>query len=832
MSEDGPPILDDPELDAIISKGGEKLAEYMTGIIELTRRAERAAVVIIGKERDVDGMSAQLAHLREQTAFLRRNIDETHANQDLLKDSIDNMTTQKNNMAEREAMNRDQIASFEEKYEELKAIADAGSGWKPDQSDERIALERERGFLTSRLENKTNQVNSLRLEIDNIYGMINSLETQLADDEKRVIDIAKKTNEVNRTAIDLKKKKDEFESRLTALREMLVKTEHDLEETQAKLSMDQHGLSKLEGKVNTHKEELEASVQQYEALYRTLQELTTECERQLHTNKKVAGELEENRKYVTERRKENDWLLKETDKVAKLREVADKTSEEIEAEKQGYETKRDELNRKVAVIRDVEIAVIRREIESQDKQLAALKSELDVVKKRYGKGEKATKALHSLIQLNVVGKKNLLVELKSLEDDCDRQKMDVRLILQEKDKLDMDVEVSNQRYYTSLEELKLQELQISELQKKITEDQAKLKHKQNLYDAVRSDRNLYHKQLSDCQDEIGILRRKFRGTNHLIEQLKDEISVKDNALVKEHFMHHSVDRERELLKNELTKIRKQIESSENIIANQKMEILKLTRIIEEAETERARQHGELAGIVSERNLLTNQVVKRNYELNQLYDKIKSQRSDLIIGERQYNRIAEQTMEWQRQLVGTLHEHNDTVKSLVGMDKARTTIVRLEKEILKEQGKVRALSDELTRPINIHRWRKLESSDPQRFEMISTIQNMQKAIMTKTEDIAKHEQMITEKEKIYTELKLVIARQPGPEIEEQILVYQQTYKDKAKQLAAMDEELAMYRQQVSVFKEEIAEIDGETKRVNKMWVKQQQSQRRPTTSNNL
>ena len=75
----------------------------------------------------------------------------------------------------------------------------------------------------------------------------------------------------------------------------------------------------------------------------------------------------------------------------------------------------------------------------------------------------------------------------------------------------------------------------------------------------------------------------------MIEQLKDEISVKDNALVKEHFMHHSVDRERELLKNELTKIRKQIESSENIISNQKMEILKLTRIIEEAETGKYRR---------------------------------------------------------------------------------------------------------------------------------------------------------------------------------------------------------------------------------------------------
>ena len=376
------------------------------------------------------------------------------------------------------------------------------------------------------------------------------------------------------------------------------------------------------------------------------------------------------------------------------------------------------------------------------------------------------------------------------------------------------------RYYTSLEQLKLQELQIGELQKKIGEDAAKLKHKQNMYDTIRSDRNLYNKQLTDCQEEINALRRKFLGSNHFIEQLKEETSTKDNAIVKEHFMHHSVTRETELLRNELTKIRKQIESSEGIIANQRVEIMKLTRIIEEAELERTRQNSELASIVSEKNLLTSQVVKRNYELTLLYEKIKAQRSDLRIGENQYNRLNEAIADWQQQLVGTLHQHNETVGSLVGLENMRMKAIRLEREILKEQGKIRALSDELTKPMNVHRWRVLESSDPKRYEMISTVQDLQRALVIKSENILKHEIMIQEKEKIYTELKSIIARQPGPEIEEQIFIYQQTYKDKNKQLEAMDDELDMYRQQVSMFRSEITDIDDELKKVKKTWMKSQ------------
>ena len=98
--------------------------------------------------------------------------------------------------------------------------------------------------------------------------------------------------------------------------------------------------------------------------------------------------------------------------------------------------------------------------------------------------------------------------------------------------------MANQQYYTALEELKLQELQVQELNKKIIADQIKLKQKQSLYESVRADRNLYSKQLVDAQEEIGALKMKFRTMNHQIEQMKEEISTKDHMIVKEHFLHH------------------------------------------------------------------------------------------------------------------------------------------------------------------------------------------------------------------------------------------------------------------------------------------------------
>lgn len=85
--------------------------------------------------------------------------------------------------------------------------------------------------------------------------------------------------------------------------------------------------------------------------------------------------------------------------------------------------------------------------------------------------------------------------------------------------------------------------------------------------------------------------------NHSIDQMKEEISIKDHAIVKEHFQHHSVDKDKEILKNEITKIKKQLNSSNVIMENQRIEIVKLQRIIEEADAESTRQKNELSAVV-------------------------------------------------------------------------------------------------------------------------------------------------------------------------------------------------------------------------------------------
>ena len=84
----------------------------------------------------------------------------------------------------------------------------------------------------------------------------------------------------------------------------------------------------------------------------------------------------------------------------------------------------------------------------------------------------------------------------------------------ERDKFSHEASKANANLMQMVEEVKLKKNLISELKKENIEFEGKLKQQQNLYEAVRSDRNLYSKNLIEAQDEVAELKRKFKIASH------------------------------------------------------------------------------------------------------------------------------------------------------------------------------------------------------------------------------------------------------------------------------------------------------------------------------
>ena len=71
--------------------------------------------------------------------------------------------------------------------------------------------------------------------------------------------------------------------------------------------------------------------------------------------------------------------------------------------------------------------------------------------------------------------------------------------------------------------------------------------------------------------------------SHQIEQLKEEIAAKDQALVKEHFEKARVDKEREVLGLDMSRAKEQLTEASRSVGMHEAEIAKLNHIVREAD---------------------------------------------------------------------------------------------------------------------------------------------------------------------------------------------------------------------------------------------------------
>merc|ERR1739848_435471 len=107
------------------------------------------------------------------------------------------------------------------------------------------------------------------------------------------------------------------------------------------------------------------------------------------------------------------------------------------------------------------------------------------------------------------------------------------------------------------------------------------------------------------------MKRKFKIMYHQIEQLKEEIKEKDDALQKENTEHEKVKKICLKTKDLLSKARKKQQVLNSQGESQNLEIKKLESSIQEAEAERLAQKKQYETIIQERDSLASQLIRKN-----------------------------------------------------------------------------------------------------------------------------------------------------------------------------------------------------------------------------
>jgi chromosome segregation ATPase len=719
---------------------------------------------------------------------------------------------------EKEGRAKETIQQLKHEIQNLSRLVEQGAGLSIGQENTVNELVKVKGELAKERESQAAQIASLTAEIQAYLSKIGSVEGEIsaAQDEmtslREVISTRKADSEKEAA------KKEKLESELKTLRGQLEARQQEIKDKVTALTKAQEGVARNEILLREEKGRTDKASKETEVLSSKHVKVTRECDEAAHTLQQMVTDGAQRQVEIKLRQDERERCHADLERIKKTTDAAGKKLQQKRELKAQDEKDKEDAKVEINEL-EAKLEAARTEHEREKRELDEQLRERDILNKKVVLAAGATQKQLDQVKVHENTRRNLELEISGYKAEAHKQRKSLFLLEKDGEKYGAEAAEATSKYSQALEEVKVREMSIIQLQKRISEGETKLKQQQALYEAVRSDRNLYSKNLIESQDEIAEMKRKFKIMNHQIDQLKEEIHTKDQNLVREHFDRMKVEKEKELLRDNLQKLRTREQQSEDYLAQMSAETTKLNSIINEADKERQRQRKECEIVVNERDILGTQLIRRNEELGLLYERIRIQKSTLQKGEQQYNTRLREIGALKRRIRDLADEMGGLKGSVTNLETLRNEVYQLQRELLQERTKVRALSEELENPMNVHRWRKLEGSDPATYELVQKTHMLQKRLIEKSEEVVDKDLLIRHKEKLYVELKNILARQPGPEVAEQLSTYQQSLAERAKQIEQMDAELSMSHTQASEYKFEISRINKELIEVKKKFYEQ-------------
>lgn len=695
--------------------------------------------------------------------------------------------------------------------------SDDGTSFRSELMSRILKLRTVKSEIVQEIETKRIRLEDLKKDIANLTILLeeaaakNEHLTEQRDRKQDLIEEKKRDTESGT------RRKARLERELRKLKLYFGILSEDMRTKQVQLNDLDDQLRKDDSHARDSKAQVDKYLKQIDSIYRSTHIYTEATQAQWQKNIQLQHENEQIEHDIVHEREKTELVRKDSIKVEKLIQIAREQLHEVARKYVECQTEQESSQADLATVLNINVENEKKKRSALEKKAQHIQREQESLNRVLTRAHDQSQLVYDLVKVKENTQKNLQNEVQGFKDLVKQQRKKIQSFIDKREKYELDAKQASEKHQALLKEAKVQDTQVAALQQKISESDRRLKKQQNLYETLRADRNVYSKQLIEAQETISDLKRQFKILNDQIERLKEEISCKDHALVKEHFDHHKVDKGKELLRNELTRLKKQITSSEQIMENQEVEMTKLSKIICTADLEKQRQKNEFRQLIQERDKVRQQVLQCQNELRVLHEKIKIQSATLSQGAKELQERSKeievvQSQIHELQLAQNADQENVKVKSDLNKEAQR-----LEKDLAEEKLKIKALASELSHPLNVHRWRRLEESDPVRFAMIKNMHIVQRQLVQKFDEIATKDLVILEKEKLYVELKMILSRQVGTQVLDQVAAYKETLKAKRSHMKQMEEELGLYKMQVKEYKEERENYRKQKQKILQDWM---------------
>ncbi|ORZ39499.1 hypothetical protein BCR44DRAFT_1482746 [Catenaria anguillulae PL171] len=690
----------------------------------------------------------------------------------------------------KEEKSKDELRQLRIEVNDLKATVAQGVGLSAAQERNINDLVKMKEEALRDLDTETEKIAHLRSRIVDITDR-----TRTMDAERRSLE----------AEVHTLKERDNLETDLREMRQVVSVKIAEVKQKQDAVARALEDIALLQNQVKSQKQMLEKIGRDHESLSIKAAKYRAECDQQVAITNALT---EENNASLRDLQKKEAELAKVSDVLSKASKVRDGLQKKIrllEAKKGDAETTmkllKDDTNQVLATIDQ-----LRQDVDKSKKTLEDLSRERNILSGNFSK-----------LASDMERDQHALLLLQQTRTNLEQDRMQCERLLERKTRQLEELERDKAAYLAKSTELaeqatalqaiiKQREAEVYAHKKAVVESDTRLKYQQNLYETVQSDRNLHAKNLVDSQNEIAEMKRQLKIMTFTINGLKEEFTAKQEAFAREVADRERLDKEMETINNEIKTLKHQSELAQAYIRTQVTEENKLAQDLKEAETEKQKQEHALALVLSERDRLSAQLIKQDDELLKVYDAIKASQFALLRSQKHYLAKRKQKQALERRVREQAKERRLLDLATQDYDFLKKAVCQLKAELLEEQSHIKVLADEIKNPVNIHRWRKLEGSDPGQLETIQLVHSLQRTLIARAAEDAAKEAEIHEREQTYLQLKEIHSRQVGPEAHEQVAELDTVLADKMAKHKHMQTEVEMYRAQINEYKYKMSGLE--------------------------
>ncbi|KYM94520.1 hypothetical protein ALC62_14963 [Cyphomyrmex costatus] len=455
--------------------------------------------------------------------------------------------------------------------------------------------------------------------------------------------------------------------------------------------------------------------------------------------------------------------------------------------------------------RGKQIRSIMYELNRAKEDSAKYKHEKDLIEKRFLKAESEQSKLKRELKQTLIIVKNVEHAAQTCQKEQLEDKQRFEILLREKNNIALSKETAYEQIKRLDHELLLCGRGKKKLEHELNTLTQTIDDMKKQMEIIEKDRDRYSTAVQGLEQQLEKQISETKQKQVEVMDYKKRLVDSETKYRQHQSLFEAVRAERNLCNRNLIETQEEVQDLKNKlkVTSQQTEQLKEDITMKEANLVKKEFHN--LRLVE----ITITIIKTYKVLNRT----------LQCGEKQYNQKLGDIRLLKFEVKRLRTEKMLLEKNIFNVSDLRQEVFHLNRDLTKEKLKVTALEEEIQTPLNIHRWRKLEGTDPTAFELVKKIQILQERILKMSTDIIHKERKLKDTEKLYMNLRDVLSKQPNMQIDTSLNKVQNILRKRAEKIKCLIMELNMYESQVSEFKDDIARMHNEMCELKKMFYTQ-------------